>query len=254
VRTIQAAGDDVVINTASENGLVVAKNHFDPAINPSGARPNSTKVVIFLSGIFLSVPFRSRGEEKRHRQKNAGQEYQEHEIETPRTAEPTQASLEHKWNRSSPRLCRGAIKEVRPCPPTKKPQPTASIKSLSKMCLSKMCPASRPLSRTRLTAVALADMVLADVTRRAIDRVVTEYHQREKLRSHGLSAAARTRVREVSRCRDGHPQRQKGQPLDVHLLRQALKIPKATAESSLSLATLPHADWLRVLATTRLDI
>jgi len=64
VRTIQAAGDDVVINTASENGLVVAKNHFDPAINPSGARPNSTKVVIFLSGIFLSVPFRSRGEEK----------------------------------------------------------------------------------------------------------------------------------------------------------------------------------------------
>jgi len=102
--------------------------------------------------------------------------------------------------------------------------------------------------------VALADMVLADVTRRAIDRVVTEYHQREKLRSHGLSAAARTRVREVSRCRDGHPQRQKGQPLDVHLLRQALKIPKATAESSLSLATLPHADWLRVLATTRLDI
>jgi len=47
VRTIQAASDDV-LNTASEKGLVAAKNHLDPAINPSGARPNSKKVVIFL--------------------------------------------------------------------------------------------------------------------------------------------------------------------------------------------------------------
>ncbi len=47
--------------------------------------------------------------------------------------------------------------------------------------LADLMAASYP--RTRL-----ADMVLADPTRAALDRVVTEYRQQDKLRSHGLSA------------------------------------------------------------------
>jgi hypothetical protein len=48
IRTIQAVADDVA-NTASENGLILAKNHLNPATNPTGARPAATKVIIFLS-------------------------------------------------------------------------------------------------------------------------------------------------------------------------------------------------------------
>lgn len=48
VRDMQAVADDVQ-STASENGMVLARNHLDPAQNPSGARANSNKLLIFLS-------------------------------------------------------------------------------------------------------------------------------------------------------------------------------------------------------------
>ncbi len=36
-------------STASENGIVLARNHLDPALNPSGARLAARKLMIFLS-------------------------------------------------------------------------------------------------------------------------------------------------------------------------------------------------------------
>lgn len=48
VRDIQAVADDTQ-STASENGMIRARQHLDPAQNPSGARTNSNKLLIFLS-------------------------------------------------------------------------------------------------------------------------------------------------------------------------------------------------------------
>ncbi|MFO0930019.1 MAG: TadG family pilus assembly protein [Gemmataceae bacterium] len=48
VRDLQAVADDTM-STASENGMILARNHLDPAQNPSGARTNSNKLLIFLS-------------------------------------------------------------------------------------------------------------------------------------------------------------------------------------------------------------
>ncbi len=48
LRDIQAVADDQN-STASENGLLKARDHLDPAKNPSGARVYSTKVLVFLS-------------------------------------------------------------------------------------------------------------------------------------------------------------------------------------------------------------
>jgi len=48
VRDIQAVSD-FQYSTASENGLIAARNHLDPATNPAGARPDSDKIIVFLS-------------------------------------------------------------------------------------------------------------------------------------------------------------------------------------------------------------
>ncbi len=48
VRDMQAMSDWAA-STASENGLIVARDHLDPAKNPDGARPFSTKILVFLS-------------------------------------------------------------------------------------------------------------------------------------------------------------------------------------------------------------
>jgi hypothetical protein len=48
LRGIQAVADDAS-TTASENGIILAKNHLDPAQNPSGARLAARKLMIFLS-------------------------------------------------------------------------------------------------------------------------------------------------------------------------------------------------------------
>lgn len=48
LRDIQAVADDTS-STASENGLVRARGHLDPAQNPGGARTASNKLLIFLS-------------------------------------------------------------------------------------------------------------------------------------------------------------------------------------------------------------
>jgi hypothetical protein len=45
---IQCVADDT-LSTASENGLIAAKNMLDPSVNPSGARSAATKFVIFLT-------------------------------------------------------------------------------------------------------------------------------------------------------------------------------------------------------------
>jgi Flp pilus assembly protein TadG len=45
---IQCVADDT-LSTASENGLIAAKNMLDPSTNPTGARPAATKFVIFLT-------------------------------------------------------------------------------------------------------------------------------------------------------------------------------------------------------------
>jgi Flp pilus assembly protein TadG len=47
-RDMQAASD-WANSTASENGLILAKNHLNPALNPAGARTYSKRVLIFLS-------------------------------------------------------------------------------------------------------------------------------------------------------------------------------------------------------------
>src|SRR5260221_300573 len=55
-------------------------------------------------------------------------------------------------------------------------------------------PIARPVGELAdLVAVSypktrLSDMVLADATRSALDRVLSEYRQQDRLRSHGLSA------------------------------------------------------------------
>ena len=48
VRDLQCVADDVY-STASENGLILARQMLDPAQNPSGARPAAIKYVIFLT-------------------------------------------------------------------------------------------------------------------------------------------------------------------------------------------------------------
>jgi hypothetical protein len=48
LRDLQAVADDAS-STASENGLVLAKQHLDPATNPTGARSTARRLVIFLS-------------------------------------------------------------------------------------------------------------------------------------------------------------------------------------------------------------
>ena len=47
-RNLQAVADDAA-STGSENGLILARDHLDPAKNPTGARPTASKFVIFLS-------------------------------------------------------------------------------------------------------------------------------------------------------------------------------------------------------------
>jgi hypothetical protein len=48
LRDIQAVADDAS-STASENGLILARNHLDPNVNPSGPRLSAAKFLIFLS-------------------------------------------------------------------------------------------------------------------------------------------------------------------------------------------------------------
>jgi hypothetical protein len=48
VRDLQAVSD-YEYSTASEHGLIAARNHLNPATNPTGARANSTKILVFLS-------------------------------------------------------------------------------------------------------------------------------------------------------------------------------------------------------------
>lgn len=46
--SLQAVADDQA-STASETGLIVARNHLDPNLNPGGARLSADKIFIFLS-------------------------------------------------------------------------------------------------------------------------------------------------------------------------------------------------------------
>ncbi len=47
-RDFQAVADDKN-STASENGIIAARNHLNPVLNPQGARPWANKLVVFLS-------------------------------------------------------------------------------------------------------------------------------------------------------------------------------------------------------------
>jgi Flp pilus assembly protein TadG len=48
VRDLQATSD-WAYSTASENGMITARNHLNPALNPTGARPYSKKILVFMS-------------------------------------------------------------------------------------------------------------------------------------------------------------------------------------------------------------
>jgi hypothetical protein len=47
-RDLQAVADDQN-STASENGIIAARNHLNPVLNPDGARPSANKVLVFLT-------------------------------------------------------------------------------------------------------------------------------------------------------------------------------------------------------------
>lgn len=60
LRDMQAVADDTS-STASENGLIMARNHLDPSTNPSGPRSYSNKILIFLSDGIPNIKQSSNG-------------------------------------------------------------------------------------------------------------------------------------------------------------------------------------------------